>query len=46
MVELARKKDLTGVQERQSLHSKIINGACPSAIYHRITSIELSQEEI
>ena len=43
--ELARQKELAGGQERNRLHRETRNGACLSAVPHRLNSTELSRKE-
>ena len=43
--ELARRKELTGCQERNRLHRATRNGAWLIAVPHRLNGTELSREE-
>ena len=45
LVELDRRKELAGGQERNRLHMATRNGACISAVPHRLNVTELSWEE-
>ena len=44
--DLARRKEMAGVQERQRLHREIRNRAWSSAIPHHLNVMELSWEEL
>ena len=43
--DLARRKELAGAQERNHHHREMRNGACISAVPHRLNVTELSGEE-
>ena len=43
--ELARQKELAGVQERNRLHRATRNRAWLSAVHHRLNGTDLSQEK-
>ena len=45
MAELAIQKELAGGQDRNHLHRAMGNGACLSAVSHRLNGTELSREE-
>ena len=45
LADLARRKGLTSSQERNRLHRATRNGACLSAVPHRLNGTELSREE-
>ena len=46
MADLARRKELEGGQEMNRLRRPIRNGACLSAVHHRLDRTELSREEL
>ena len=45
LLELARRKNMAGEQERNRIHGSTSNGAWLSAVPHRLNGTELSQEE-